>query len=146
VQEVIARGDKTYAGIAGRRAAECYGGIILAEGIQDNAENFTRFFLLVPANEAAAYLTDEAKKMSVAMRLAHRPGSLLAYLQPFARHGVNLHKIESRPIHGTPWEYQFFLDLVAEEPSKLQVAFEEARPATTDARVLGRYVAAGPFS
>ena len=52
--------------------------------------------------------------MSIAMRLAHRPGALLTSLESFARHQVNLLKIESRPIHGRPWEDQFFLDVESE--------------------------------
>jgi prephenate dehydratase len=76
------------------------------------------------------------------MRLAHRPGALLASLEPFARHGVNLLKIESRPIHGRPWEYQFFLDLDADSASQLESALAEVRKATSDLRVLGLYVAA----
>jgi len=81
-------------------------------------------------------------KMSIAMRLAHRPGSLLAALEPFARHGVNMLKIESRPIHGQPWEYQFFLDLEAETPAPLEAALNEVRKATSQLRVLGLYPAA----
>ena len=100
VREMMAKGDKTCAAIAGRRAAEHYGALILRESIQDNAENFTRFVLLLPPEEAHRYRAKDAKKMSLAMRLAHRPGALLASLEPFARHGVNLLKIESRPIHG----------------------------------------------
>jgi len=113
VREVLSRGDKSCAAIAGRRAAEYYKGVILAESIQDNAENFTRFVLLVPEKEAAGCLSADARKVSLAMRLAHRPGALLASLAPFAKHGVNLLKIESRPIHGRPWEYQFFIDVEA---------------------------------
>lgn len=142
VREVLARGDKSCAAIAGRRAAEHYGGAILAESIQDNAENFTRFVLLVPESEAAAWLTPEARKTSLAMRLAHRPGALLASLEPFARRGVNLLKIESRPIHGRPWEYQFFIDVEAADASRLDQALAEVHSATSDLRVLGRYVAA----
>src|SRR6266849_3502058 len=97
VRDVVTRGDKSAAGIAGRRAAIHYGGVILAETIQDNAENFTRFVLLLPENEAAAWLSPDARKVSLAMRLAHRPGALLASLEPFANNAVNLLKIESRP-------------------------------------------------
>src|SRR5215472_9038716 len=111
VREAISAGDQSRAAIAGRRAAEHYRAAILAERIQDNSENFTRFVLLVPEQEAAASQTAEARKTSLAMRLAHRPGALLASLEPFAKHGVNLLKIESRPIHGRPWEYQFFIDV-----------------------------------
>lgn len=142
VREMIFCGDKSRAAIAGRRAAEHYHGRILAERIQDNPENFTRFVLLVPERGAAAWLTKDARKTSLAMRLAHRPGALLASLEPFAKHGVNLLKIESRPIHGRPWQYQFFIDLEAEDAANLDDALGEVRRATSELRVLGRYVAA----
>ncbi|SRR6266851_5572228 len=167
VRDVISRGDKSAAGIAGRRAATHYGGVILAESIQDNPENFTRFVLLVPAlregsgetaNSASAtspavtnlmvelqvmrinqFVSGASLKMSVALRLAHKPGALLAALEPFARHSINLMKIESRPIHGTPWVYQFFLDLVAETPAQLEAAINDVRLTTSFLRILGFY-------
>ena len=142
VREAISAGDKSRAAIAGRRAAEHYRAPILAECIQDNAENFTRFVLLVQEKEAASWLTNEARKTSLAMRLAHRPGALLASLEPFAKHGVNLLKIESRPIHGHPWEYQFFIDVEAADAANLDHALAEVRKATSELRVLGRYKAA----
>jgi prephenate dehydratase len=143
VREVLARGDKTSAAIAGRRAAEYYRGVILAEHIQDNTENFTRFVLLRPAAEAAnAVIASDARKMSIAMRIAHRPGALLASLEPFARHNINLRKIESRPIHGQPWVYQFVLEIEADQPERLDDALGEVRKATNDLRVLGLYAAA----
>jgi len=142
VREMISRGDKSRAAIAGRSAAEHYHGVILAENIQDNAENFTRFVLLIPEDKAVSWLSSLARKTSLALRLAHRPGTLLAALEPFARHGVNLLKIESRPIHGRPWEYQFFIDVEAGDSAKLDHALAEARHATSELRVLGRYAAA----
>ena len=142
VREMLARGDKSCAAIAGRRAAEHYRAVILAESIQDNPENFTRFVLLLPKQEAGSWATPDARKVSIAMRLAHRPGALLASLEPFAKHGVNLLKIESRPIHGRPWEYQFFIDVEAETPAQLDTALAGVRAATSELRVLGRYVAA----
>src|SRR5712692_10405976 len=142
VREALSSGDKSRGAIAGRRAAEHYHGVILAERIQDNAENFTRFVLLLPENEAAAWLSPEARKVSLAMRLAHRPGALLASLEPFAKHAVNLLKIESRPIHGRPWEYQFFIDVEASDVALLEQALLEVRGATSELRVLGRYVSA----
>jgi prephenate dehydratase len=141
VREVLARGDKSAAAIAGRRAAQQYSAVILASDLQDNPENFTRFFLLRPASENNPPAPD-AHKMSTAMRLAHRPGALLASLEPFAKHGVNLQKIESRPIHGRPWEYQFFLDVEADSSSQLEAALAAARQATSELRVLGLYPAA----
>jgi len=166
VREVLAKGDKTAAGIAGRRAAVRYGGVILKESIQDNAENFTRFVLLVPlsgppsgmmdtAPAMSAPLTDmmvelrirradqgyakSAMKLSLALRLAHKPGALLAALEPFARHGINLLKIESRPIHGRPWEYQFFLDVQTEKLEPLKEALKAVETATSFLRILGMY-------
>jgi prephenate dehydratase len=167
VREVLAKGDKSAAAIAGRRAAERYEGIILASDIQDNAENFTRFVLLVPvqpdrtpgtANASPPDLTDIkvrqselpnrsfVLKMCLALRLAHRPGALLAALEPFSRLGINLLKIESRPIHGRPWEYQFFLDVEAENRNLLEIALNEVKSATSDLRILGMYAAARSFS
>jgi prephenate dehydratase len=142
VREMMERGDKSCAAIAGRRAAEHYGAILLRESIQDNAENFTRFVLLLPPEEAQRYRVKDAKKMSLAMRLAHKPGALLASLEPFSRHGVNLLKIESRPIHGRPFEYQFYVDVEAEQLGALEKALGEVRSATSDLQVLGLYAAA----
>ena len=142
VREVIARSDKSFAGIAGRRAANIYYGAILSENIHDNPENFTRFVLLVPAAQAAQFASPDARKMSLALRLAHKPGALLAALEPFSRHGVNLQKIESRPIHGRPFEYQFYLDVESDSPSQLDSALAELRPATSFLRVLGLYPSA----
>jgi prephenate dehydratase len=143
VREALAHGGQTSAAIAGRRAAEHYGGVILAENIQDNTENFTRFVLLRPAAETArAVVAADARKMSIAMRIAHRPGALLASLEPFARHNINLRKIESRPIHGQPWVYQFVLEIEADQPARLDDALGEVRKVTSDLRVLGLYAAA----
>jgi len=148
VRDVLAKGDKTAAGIAGRQAAVRYGGVILAESIEDNAENFTRFVLLVPSDSDRGTRLDipgwngKTVKLSLTMRLAHRPGALLAALRTFAGHGINLLKIESRPIHGRPWEYQFFVDVQTEEPAKLHEALHELRAVTNSFRVLGRYAPA----
>ena len=142
VREMMDRGDKSCAAIAGRRASGHYGAVILRESIQDNAENFTRFVLLLPPEEAQRYRGKSAKKMSLAMRLAHRPGALLASLEPFSKHGVNLLKIESRPIHGRPFEYQFYVDVEARQNEALERALKEVRSATSELRVLGLYEAA----
>lgn len=142
VREMMARGDKACAAIAGERAATHYHALILRQSIQDNAENFTRFVLLLPPEEARRYRPADARKMSLAMRLAHKPGALLASLEPFAKHGVNLLKIESRPIHGKPFEYQFYVDVEAERQESLEKALHEVRSATSELRVLGLYVAA----
>ncbi len=142
VREMMCRKDISCAAIASARAAKHYKAIVLRENIQDNAENFTRFVLLLPPAEAQRYRSTSATKMSLAMRLAHQPGALLASLQPFAKHGLNLLKIESRPIHGRPFEYQFYVDVDAAEVSQLEKALPEVRAATSELRVLGLYAAA----
>jgi prephenate dehydratase len=142
VREMMGRGDKSFAAIAGVRAVRHYGAAMLQENIQDNQENFTRFVLLLPPAEAQRYRSPDARKASLAMRLAHRPGALLASLEPFAKHGVNLLKIESRPIHGKPFEYQFYVDIDAAEIAHLEKALAEVRAATSELRVLGLYAAA----
>lgn len=142
VREMMARGDKSSAAIAGRPAARRYGAIILRENIEDHAENFTRFVLLLPPEEAQRFRSKGAKKMSLAMRLAHKPGALLASLEPFSRHGVNLLKIESRPIHGKPFEYQFYVDVEAQNREQLEMALKGVGGATSELRVLGLYEAA----
>lgn len=142
VREMMDRGDATCGAIAGRRAAGHYGAVILRENIEDNAENFTRFVLLLPPEDAERFRARDARKMSIAMRLAHQPGALLASLEPFANHGVNLLKIESRPIHGKPFEYQFYVDVEAERRENLNAALAEVRSATSELRVLGLYAAA----
>ena len=144
VREVLERGDKAHAAIAGRRAAERYHGVILCESIQDNAENFTRFLLLRPSDKSSMPLgtSSQATKMTVAMRIAHRPGALLAALEAFARFGINLLKIESRPIHGRPWVYQFFVDVEADAPARLENALNDLQKVSEEIRVLGFYPAA----
>jgi prephenate dehydratase len=142
VREIMDQRDTTSGAIAGRRAAARYGAVILRENIEDNAENFTRFVLLLPPEEAERFRPPDSRKMSIAMRLAHKPGALLSSLEPFARNGVNLLKIESRPIHGKPFEYQFYVDVEAGRRESLAAALTEVRSATSDLRVLGLYAAA----
>jgi prephenate dehydratase len=136
VYAVLARGDRTCAALAGRYAARFYGGRILYSHAEDHARNFTRFVLLEPE----VRLVPRANKLSLVIELAHRPGSLLRALEPFALHGLNLLKIESRPIPGRPWEYRFFLDARAQCGPKLTEALKRLKRSTTRIRVLGHYV------
>ncbi len=139
VAEVVRSGDRTRAAIAGQRAAEVYGGRILREGLEDHPENYTRFFLLAPL----VVVPEGADKLSLVVKLAHRPGSLLGALEPFARLGIDLLKIESRPIKGRPWEYHFYLDLQAStEDERVLSALSELQKRAAEVRVLGCYQSA----
>jgi prephenate dehydratase len=140
VREIVQAEDRTRAAIASRRAAEIYGGQILREHLEDDAENYTRFLLLAPLTEAAP---EGADKLSLVFRLAHLPGALYYALEPFARRDINLMKIESRPVHGLPWQYRFYLDLqaTAHDPEVTRALSELAKLAV-DMRILGSYVSA----
>jgi prephenate dehydratase len=139
VREVVHSGDPTRAAIAGKRAAEIYGGAILEEHLEDNRENYTRFLLL---SSQPVPLSD-ADKISLVFELDHRPGALHRALDPFARRGINLMKIESRPMHGSPWQYRFYLDLqLSAGVEGAQSALAELEGLVNGLRVLGSYASA----
>jgi prephenate dehydratase len=136
---VTRAGDKSRAAIASRRAASIYGGIILREHLEDNRENYTRFLLLAPTNESP----ENADKLSLFFELDHRPGALVHSLEPFARRNINLMKIESRPVHGSPWQYRFYLDLQASRRDpEVAAALKELESLVVNLRILGSYVSA----
>jgi prephenate dehydratase len=108
VKQLMETGERNVAAIASEAAAATYGAQILERDIEDNPENYTRFFLVRRAGKAE---TDpQSNKMSIAFTLEHRPGSLVAALGALSAVGTNLTKIESRPVHGKPWEYIFYVD------------------------------------
>ena len=139
VKTMMAAGDRTVAGIAPARAAVEYGAEILQADIGDNSENFTRFFLL---KEDAGDDDADANKMSVAFAIEHRPGSLVAALARLAEVGVDLTKIESRPVPGRPWEYVFYVDVRFEGAEMADAALAALAEHCGMVRELGRYRAA----
>lgn len=141
VREVVASGDPARAAIASGRAAEIYSGSILQSHLEDHRENYTRFLLL----SSSAVSRNGANKISLVVFLRHQPGALHQALEPMARRNINLVKIESRPIMGHPFEYCFYLDLLAApEAPETQAALAELRQRTREVRILGCYVAAQP--
>lgn len=136
VARVVAQGDPTRAAIAGKRAARQYGGVVLHEHLEDSSENYTRFFLLTPAPE----FSDAADKLSVVIELPHQAGALHSALGPFARRGIDLLKIEGRPVAGRPWEYCFYLELRGSpDDSEVISSLNELRDLRVEVRLLGAY-------
>jgi prephenate dehydratase len=148
VKHLMAEELDDTAGIAPELAARQYGAEVLVAGIEDHAENFTRFHLLLrePALRESRWTGTDfgagANKASLAFSVEHKPGSLVRALEEFARAGVNLTKIESRPVPGTPWEYVFFVDLGFESAAQIDGALGQLARHCHMVKELGRYVAA----
>jgi prephenate dehydratase len=136
VRDLLAGTADYDAAIGSALAAELYGGRVLLDGIEDDPRNFTRFLAVaaepVPPPEVGA-------KTSLAFTVQHRPGSLFQALGCFARRGVDLTRLESRPIPGRPWEYRFYADLRGAPLSDQMACVEELRASGSEVRVLGSY-------
>lgn len=127
------------AAIAGERAAEQYGLAIVVPEIEDAAGNSTRF-LVLGKEDAAPSGKD---KTSLAVHVRNKPGALLELIEPFARLGVGLSKLESRPAKSGNWEYVFFIDLDGHrQDSRVAEAIREASGHALSLKVLGSYPAA----
>jgi prephenate dehydratase len=144
VKHLMEVGLRDVAGIAPELAARVYGAEVLVAGVEDHAENYTRFHLLRRdgAAEAESGSVEGANKMSLAFAIEHRPGTLVAALERLARAGVNLTKIESRPVPGSPWEYVFYVDVRFDTAEKAEAALAALREHCRMVKVLGRYRAA----
>lgn len=141
VKYVVEEGLEDAAGIAPPLAAAQYGGAVLQEGLEDHAANFTRFHWVVREDRVPAS-ADEANKMSVAFAVDHRPGTLMAALDLLRCAGVDLTRIESRPVPGSPWEYVFFVELRFVGKAMAAAVVEALREHCGMVKELGQYVAA----
>jgi prephenate dehydratase len=142
VKHLMAADLRDVAGIAPELAARVYGGEVLMAGVEDHAENYTRFHLIRREDAAGEGNAAGVDKMSLAFAIEHRPGTLVAALERLARAGVNLTKIESRPVPGSPWEYVFYVDVRFDTAEKAEAALSALREHCRMVKVLGRYQAA----
>jgi prephenate dehydratase len=145
VKMIVENNLEGEAAIAGATAAKVYGAHIIAEAIEDNAKNFTRFLLLARAGDAPEVsVTEGARKTTIVFRVANRPGALFRSLAAFALRDIDLAKIESRPIEGRPWEYSFYLDLMGDscEPH-VERSLAHLAEMAESIRVLGSYSTKG---
>ncbi|MCI8526208.1 MAG: bifunctional chorismate mutase/prephenate dehydratase [Oscillospiraceae bacterium] len=136
---VAESGDRTKAAIASRRAAELYGLQILQTNINQNRHNFTRFIVVAAQPRFPA----EADKVSVRFHVPHTQGSLSRILQILARAGLNLEKLESRPVPEENWKYDFYADFTGNlRQAGMELVIRELIDAALSFRVLGNYKAA----
>jgi prephenate dehydratase len=148
VKMVMEAGRHDEAAIAGATAATTYSAEILVPSVESNPQNFTRFLIVARADRAApiqAAATSAARgssdtKTSLVLSLGHRPGGLHHALAAFAEEGINLTKIESRPIPGKPFEYWFYLDFLgAPTQAPVDRALARLKGVAESVRVLGTY-------
>jgi len=129
-------GLRGYAAVASQRAARIYGLEILAEKIETNANNYTKFFVIAK-QEAKPVIKSKTSLVFVNKNV---PGALYASLGVFATRGINLIKLESRPSRDKPWEYVFYVDLEGHINDKAcHEAIAELKEKTTFIKILGSY-------
>ncbi len=129
-----------HAAICSKLAAEMYGLEILAEGIETNKRNFTRFLIIADRWTAEEELkSTKVNKASLVFATPHTAGSLSQVLSILSFYNMNLSKIQSLPIIGREWEYQFYIDLTFTDYTKYRQALDAIMPLIRDFKILGEY-------
>lgn len=135
--------DPTLAAIAGAPAAKCYQMEILREGIETNPRNYTRFYVICREERAATFRSAApVDRASLMFSVGDQPGALFAVLEILSKYGLNMKKLESRPIPGKPWEYSFFVETELGKDNAFEQALEQLCSACASIRVLGTFTAA----
>lgn len=126
--------------IASRRAAAVYGLDILVENFEDNPTNYTRFLIIASKPLSNPDINPENYKTSIVFSLPNKPGILFKAMSVFALRDIDLTKIESRPIPGSPWEYMFYIDFAGYAKSPVcERALAHLEELTILLRILGSY-------
>jgi prephenate dehydratase len=129
--------------VASKLAADLYGLEILAEGIESNKRNFTRFLILEPKGDNSIRelkVRDGINKASIVFKLPHRKGTLVELLSVFSENGCSLTTIQSNPILGSEWEYLFYADMLFESYDQYQKAIAKASPLCSELGIIGEYM------
>lgn len=135
-KKVSMEGDRSQAAVASEIAGKLYGLKVLKKAIQNNQGNTTRFIIL---SKEAVYRKD-AGKVTISFELAHKSGTLYNILGNFIFNGVNMRKIESRPIPGRSWEYRFFIDIEGNlDDAGIRNALRGITEEAQNMRILGNY-------
>ncbi len=141
--EIIKRDNlKGHAAICSKAAAERYGMKVLQEGIETNKHNFTRFLVVADpwqADELKRQQGGSTNKANMVFTLPHSEGSLSQVLSILSFYNINLTKIQSLPIIGREWEYQFYVDVVFNDVLRYKQSITAITPLTKELKILGEY-------
>jgi len=135
VKHVVEEKLRDTAAIASRRAAREYEGRVLKSGLEDEKQNFTRFFRIDKNRKTGA----RADKTSLVFSLKNVSGALFKALSVFALRDLDLSKIESRPVRGKPWEYRFYVDVLSGDDPPMRLALKHLEEIAGFVKVLGVY-------
>ena len=139
-KEISDKNLKGVAAICSSLAAEMYGLDILAEGIETNKRNFTRFLILAKDEMLREVQKEnDINKSSLVFVLPHKEGSLSQVLSVLSYYDVNLTRIQSLPVIGSEWEYQFYIDLTFDDYNRYKQSLDAIVPLIRGLKILGEY-------
>lgn len=141
--EIIRKKEmRGHAAICSKAAAELHGMKVLQEGIETNKHNFTRFLVVADpwqVDELNRHRSSAPNKASIVFTLPHTEGSLSQVLSILSFYRINLTKIQSLPIIGREWEYQFYVDVAFDNLLRYKQSIAAITPLTKELKILGEY-------